>query len=408
MRVCQSASYQILLTTHLAAMRKGFLLSSSRKSTETRSFDPVPSSSIPEPPPDGDTTRVLSKTPRIVLSDTRIPGSPCFLYLPRGKHDMVYIDSIAKVKELSTWRVWDEPAPSDNRDAIAFRPVEGKGVGMVARRTIRAGELIIAERPVYAQRKMLPRCSDQNTMNGVFHLAAVKDLSNTSREAIFSLKNSKPGYHPLSGILQTNFLMLDITEEPDPDPDNQFVGIFPLLSRANHDCTPNSHYFFNFSSFTGEFRATRDIPRGDEVTISYTYVLAPRAARQAHLRNDYSFICSCEACRLDTKNTEASDDRRAKIDQLVEEITPGSSVWRKPSYEKMKECLKMVEKERLDIFRAQILFYGGTLLLQQGDVTHFVQWMKRAKEEYLRMEGETSPAFKAVSTTLQIWPGGSR
>ncbi len=156
---------------------------------------------------------------------------------------MVYIDNIAKVKELSTWRVWDEPTPSDIRDAIVFRPVEGKGMGMVARRTILAGELIIAERPVYAQRKTLPRCSDQNTMNGVFHLAAVKDLSHTSREAIFSLKNSKAGYHPLSGILQTNFLMLDITEEPDSDPDNQFVGIFPLLSRANHDCTPQLPLF---------------------------------------------------------------------------------------------------------------------------------------------------------------------
>ncbi|KAK0213433.1 SET domain-containing protein [Desarmillaria ectypa] len=380
-------------------MRKGFLLSSSRKSTETRSSDSFPSSSILEPPPNNDTTRVLSKTPRIVLSDARIPGAPCFLYLPHGKHDMVYIDNLPNVKEISTWRVWDEPIPSDNRDFIAFQPVEGKGMGMIARRTILAGELIIAERPVYAQRKALPRCNAQNAANGVFHLSAVKDLSPTSREAIFSLKNSKTGCHPLPGILQTNFLMLDITEEPDPNPENQFVGIFPLLSRANHDCTPNSHYFFNFSSFTGEFRATRNILRGDEVTISYTHVLAPRALRQAHLRGNYSFICSCVACCLDTKQAEASDERRAQIYQLVEEITPGSSALQKPSYEKMKECLKVVEKERLDIYRAQMLFYGGTLLLQRGDITHFLQWMKRAKEEYLRMEGETSPAFKAVRTT---------
>ncbi|KAK0462307.1 uncharacterized protein EV420DRAFT_1477055 [Desarmillaria tabescens] len=380
-------------------MRKGFLLSSSRKSAEIRSLDPFPSSSVSEPPPDHDVTRVLSRTPRIVLSDTRIPGAPCFLYLPQGKHDMVYIDNLAKVKELSTWTVWNRPTPSDNRNAVVFRPVEGKGVGMIARRAIIAGELIIAERPVYAQRKALPRCDAENAVNGVFHLSSVKDLSPASREAIFSLKNSKTGYHPLHGILQTNFLMLDITEEPDPDPENQFVGIFPLLSRANHDCTPNSHYFFNFSSFTGEFRAMRDIPQGDEVTIAYTHVLAPRGARQAQLRSGYSFICSCAACHLDAKQAEASDERRARIHQLVEEITPGNSAWRKPSYERMTECLNMVEKERLDIYRAQILFYGGTLLLQQGDITHFLQWMKRAKEEYRRFEGEMSPTFKAIKTT---------
>ncbi|KAK0184139.1 hypothetical protein F5146DRAFT_1006825 [Armillaria mellea] len=338
-------------------MRKGFLLSSSRKSTETRSFDPVPSSSIPEPPPDGDTTRVLSKTPRIVLSDARIPGAPYFLYLPRGKHDMVYIDNIAKVKELSTWRVWDEPTPSDNRDAVAFRPVEGKGMGMVARRTILAGELIISERPVYAQRKTLARCSDQNTMN------ELEDL------AIIHFRVS----------FQTNFLMLDITEEPDPDPDNQFVGIFPLLSRANHDCTPNSHYFFNFSSFTGEFRATRDIPQGEEVTISYTYHAGSTRRMPKPL----------------------TTDARKSI-SWWKKSHPGVLRGGSLSYERMKDCLKMVEKERLDIYRTQILFYGGTLLLQQGDVTHFLQWMKRAKEEYLRMEGEASPTFKAVSTTTNF------
>ncbi|KAG7439751.1 SET domain-containing protein, partial [Guyanagaster necrorhizus] len=303
---------------------------------------------------------------------------------------MVYIDNLAKVRELSTWRVWDEPTPPDNRDAIGFGLVEGKGIGMIARRKILAGELIIAERPVYAQRKTLPQCNAENAVNGIFHLSAVKDLNPTSREAISSLKNSKSGCHPLTGILQTNFLMLDITEEPDPDPANQFVGIFPLLSRANHDCTPNTHYFFNFSSFTGEFRPTRDIPEGAEVTISYTHVLAPRSARQAHLRSCYSFICSCAVCGLDAKKAEASDERRARIHQLVEELTPGSSVQRKPSYDKIKDCLKMVEKERLDVYRAQILFYGGTLLLQQGDVTHFLQWMRRAEEEYLRIEGEAS------------------
>ncbi|KAK0462304.1 uncharacterized protein EV420DRAFT_1639512 [Desarmillaria tabescens] len=136
--------------------------------------------------------------------------------------------------------------------------------------------------------------------------------------------------------------MLDITDELDPDPENQFA---------------------------------------------------------AQLRSGYSFICSCAACRPDTKRAEASDERRARIHQLVEEITPGNSAWRKPSYEKMKECLEVVEKVRLDIYRAQILFYGGTLLLQLGDITHFLRWMKRAKEEYRRFEGETSPTFKAIKTT---------
>ncbi len=59
------------------------------------------------------------------------------------------------------------------------------------------------------------------------------------------------------------------------------------------------------------------------MTISCTFVQAAKAARQVHLSNDYSCICSCVACRLDMKNAEASDNRHVKINDLIEEITPG-------------------------------------------------------------------------------------
>ncbi|KAK0443435.1 uncharacterized protein EV420DRAFT_1752037 [Desarmillaria tabescens] len=36
--------------------------------------------------------------------------------LPHGKHEMVYINNLAKVRELSMWVAWNKPTSSDNRD----------------------------------------------------------------------------------------------------------------------------------------------------------------------------------------------------------------------------------------------------------------------------------------------------
>ncbi|KAJ6631446.1 hypothetical protein B0H10DRAFT_1658749, partial [Mycena sp. CBHHK59/15] len=68
---------------------------------------------------------------------------------------------------------------------------------------------------------------------------------------------------------------------------------FPRLSRANHDCAPNAHYFFCRESFTGRFHALRRIGAGEEITVAYTDLAAPRAQRQADLLAKYRFVCSC-------------------------------------------------------------------------------------------------------------------
>ncbi|KAJ7463077.1 hypothetical protein B0H11DRAFT_1690369, partial [Mycena galericulata] len=63
--------------------------------------------------------------------------------------------------------------------------------------------------------------------------------------------------------------------------------------KANHDCTPNAHYSFCAQTFTGRFHAVRPIPEGEQITIGYTDLLAPRKRRQEDLSAKYRFACAC-------------------------------------------------------------------------------------------------------------------
>ena len=68
--------------------------------------------------------------------------------------------------------------------------------------------------------------------------------------------------------------------------------------------------------------ATRDIEPGEEVLIEYTSALIQRsrAERRAILREAFGFDCTCRACSRTGSAATASDERRAKIDRLVDEI----------------------------------------------------------------------------------------
>ncbi|KAJ7171870.1 hypothetical protein C8R43DRAFT_874843, partial [Mycena crocata] len=101
-----------------------------------------------------------------------------------------------------------------------------------------------------------------------------------NQASITSLHNAKPklAISHLHGIILTNLLpvIMQTTEQAAS-------GIFPSLSRANHDCRPNANYYFHVKSFTGQFRAMYPISEGEEITIQYTTLEASRETRRADL-----------------------------------------------------------------------------------------------------------------------------
>jgi len=84
----------------------------------------------------------------------------------------------------------------------------------------------------------------------------------------------------------------------------QIVGIFPLMSRINHSCSPNAEIR------SGEYVdchidvvAVRDIYKKEEITISYIPYgrgvgQKTCARRRRELQSKYLFFCNCEKCHI--------------------------------------------------------------------------------------------------------------
>ncbi|XP_004529471.1 protein msta isoform X1 [Ceratitis capitata] len=78
-------------------------------------------------------------------------------------------------------------------------------------------------------------------------------------------------------------------------------GLFPLTAIMNHECTPNaSHYFDN--GHLAVVRAARPIPKGAEITTTYTKILWSNLTRGIFLKMTKHFICECARCNDNTEN----------------------------------------------------------------------------------------------------------
>ncbi|KAH9949151.1 hypothetical protein B0H21DRAFT_729758 [Amylocystis lapponica] len=398
-------------------MKRGFL---KNRSLGPSSSSHPPSVATPKPPPpreaetppkltaylsavSSDTTSVYSANPRIVCADTRIAKSPYFLYLPAaaGQASLVYIDYLENVVQVSRWSIWRQPAPKPSQPSFRIATAAGKGAGMFATKEIRAGELVWAERPVYATRKGLEWAHDQTRANGIFQHNSLRGLSDSARASVLALKNSYPDEENIDvvlGTLLTNYLGIDMTEKPLKE--NEFSGCFPTLSRANHSCRPSVNYFWSFPTFCGQFWATRDIAEGEEITISYASLTDTSSERQSFLKSGFFFTCTCETCSLPPALLRKSDARREGLGKLISRIA--GSYPRIP-IEELEEGLQWAEQEGLTIHRAGLMLHGSGVVLMHHGSNLGAQWAERARDVFRVVEGPGSYNVKDLDRLSKMY-----
>jgi hypothetical protein len=89
-------------------------------------------------------------------------------------------------------------------------------------------------------------------------------------------------------------LMANVFTVTGPEMDPVGAGLYLAASRFNHSCSPNAAQSFHGQKLI--IRATRDIPCGEEVTISYIDTGQPTHVRRHELSESYQFLCNCAKC----------------------------------------------------------------------------------------------------------------
>ncbi|KAJ7736880.1 hypothetical protein B0H16DRAFT_1425528 [Mycena metata] len=348
--------------------------------------------------------RLHSNSPRIIVSDYRIPSfyATHFLYLPSADNaTMVYIDSLKGVQTVSAWPLWTQPAPSPPANPpFEIRECDDKGLGMIALRRIARGEVIVRQRPLLFSHPTLHINPDQ--MHTFFE-SALAGLSPDTQSAFNSLRNAQLETEDVPrsrGIILTNALATQVPQSHDPTAN--YNAVFASLSRANHDCSPNAHYSFSAGTFTGRLTALRIIQPGEEITLGYTDIELPRAQRRQVLATKFKFDCGCTTCCLSPKKATESDTRRAAIAAFlirINELNVNTTEGTEPlfpegaSLARASELLRWAEGERLIEAASKLAMAAAGLAYKENNTSETTRLALRAINYLRAEEGNDSPHF---------------
>lgn len=236
-------------------MRRGFLLSTPRKTAPptTRRPDPRPSPSsnehsaknlaappsteliplpakfIPRPTPPEYPPDFLQRTRHIAQVPER-GGSPEELTV------FIHYDGVLEALEAE-YPGWPLPFSTPSPPVYKIVPIEGAGLGLVATADIGVGELIVRERPLLlAPRAFHARVPGEATQAIV---DAVNSMHPENKRLFYTLKNVKGNtVSEEMGLINTNAYMCG----PFPAYNGRYGGVAREALRANHRCVPLLFY----------------------------------------------------------------------------------------------------------------------------------------------------------------------
>ncbi|KZT50250.1 SET domain-containing protein, partial [Calocera cornea HHB12733] len=176
-----------------------------------------------------------------------------------------------------------------NRSVVEIVKITGKGLGMVAKQDIPRATIFLRERPLLT----LVGTIDLQLASRLPQL--LEHMDPPKRAAFRALHNSKlkgDDATNLTGILRTNGFEVEWPfDKGEPQ-----RAVFDWICRANHSCSPNTGFEWDHASFCGIFRSLRDIKQGEEVSVTYIYLLQSADTRRLELQEKHKFTCRCSAC----------------------------------------------------------------------------------------------------------------
>ncbi|KAF7674584.1 hypothetical protein GT037_007344 [Alternaria burnsii] len=202
--------------------------------------------------------------------------------------------------------------------------VPGKAKGVVATRKIKMYETFMIDQAAVVvdveaesalsdveNKKLLKRAVDQLLVPGMIRDMSAAHAGNRGDANEGGEEQDTEGRLE-EDIMKTNSYGSTVAEVSSK-------ALYPLISRINHACNPNSFVLFSRAGVSMAIKAYRDIEPGEEITVSYLLLGLPSPKRQSLIKR-WGFKCTCDLCSLPTQERQASDLRRTLIAQAEEKI----------------------------------------------------------------------------------------
>ncbi|KAK3361304.1 hypothetical protein B0T24DRAFT_119145 [Lasiosphaeria ovina] len=271
----------------------------------------------------------------------------------------------------------DEKPQPDSPPPYVVAEVEGKGLGLLANKTLHRGDTIMKKTPaMLVHRAFFESVAVAPQSQDALLDSAVALLPPPLRKEFLAQMGGSP-----SAILATNSFQMDIGSGSG---DGHHYGNFPEVSRLNHDCRPNAAFHIG-ADLAHTTMAARDVDPRTELAISYIDPLLPRAARQQRIRHAWDFACGCALCSSSHKAADKSDARLreiARIEAALADFTDESVTARV-----LGRLVQLYADERLDASVAGAYTLVALNYNMLGDARSAQRYARLAHEALLVEKG---------------------
>jgi hypothetical protein len=286
-----------------------------------------------------------------------------------------------------------ENDPRDPPFIIASIP--GRGMGLIANRTIERGDLIKAHPGIAIFHN---DCVDKSFSDYASHKAplmrlSVDQLPSPTRRLFLSMAAHNESEEPYIEKIYTNTFGEDFGDE-----DHSLV--VPETARMNHDCRPNAMYYFDKKTLMHYTHASRTIYAGEEITITYIDPLQTRLRRREAIKRSWGFDCSCSLCSASQSFIRESNRRVVEINKLTKmlmQVVSQNETERKKAMRDVRDTrdvleiaellISLYEQERLWASVADGYRLAALCAASVGNNWRAVKWAMRAVETGLIHDG---------------------
>ncbi|KAI0647981.1 hypothetical protein C8Q79DRAFT_905278 [Trametes meyenii] len=282
--------------------------------------------------------------------------------------------------------LWEESGSTISVEDAYQVPVKvvelpGRGMGVIATRSISQGELVLREKPLF----VVPNKVSMSP--GAVLLSTIATLTPTQRASFYNLSYVNfPVGIPQGTDRYNEELALAIFQTNAVSAGTRGVGIFPRMARLNHGCSGafNVVYTWRDDEAVLVVHALKPVKEGEELLTTYTNTKRPRHIRRQFTLEHYGFECQCSVCSLPEDLSTLSDQRLNTMSDLyarfsswghggatgAETVAAAISIWR------------LGEEEGYWSERGQLAADVTHVAAAHGDLPAAKEWAKLAQRWY--------------------------